>query len=86
MRVAMYLRVSRLDQQPFVERFIGSRECFDQVIEFHEAGLRRLMTCSGSYYERSRTHLALDNDTPMPRPVSPNSPLVSSKPLVYPRS
>jgi putative transposase len=25
----------------------------------------------GSYYERSRTHLALDKDTPIPRPVMP---------------
>jgi hypothetical protein len=24
-----------------------------------------------SYHERSRTHLALDKDTPMPRPVTP---------------
>jgi hypothetical protein len=42
----------------FVERFIGSvrRECFDHVIVFNEAGLKRLMTLYGSYYEQSRTH------------------------------
>jgi hypothetical protein len=60
-------------QNAFVERFIGSarRECFDQVIVFNEAGLPRLMTRYCSYYERSRTHLSLDKDTPIPRPVTP---------------
>jgi putative transposase len=60
-------------QNPFVERFIGSarRDCFDHVIVFNEAGLLRLMARYGSYYERSRTHLALDKDTPIPRPVMP---------------
>jgi hypothetical protein len=58
---------------PFVERFIGSarRDCFDHVIVFNEAGLLRLMARYGSYYERSRTHLALDKDTPIPRSVMP---------------
>jgi len=46
-------------------------ECFDHVIVFNEAGLRQLMTLYGSYYERSRTHLSLDKDTPIPRPVTP---------------
>jgi hypothetical protein len=57
----------------FVERFIGSvrRECFDHVIVFNEAGLHRLMTRYCSYHERSRTHLSLNKDTPIPRPVTP---------------
>jgi transposase InsO family protein len=60
-------------QNAFVERFIGSarRECFDHVIVFNEAGLHRLMTLYCSYHERSRTHLSLDKDTPIPRPVTP---------------
>jgi putative transposase len=60
-------------QNAFVERFIGSarRECFDHLIVFNKAGLKRLMTLYGSYYERSRTHLSLDKDTPIPRPVMP---------------
>ena len=60
-------------QDAFVERFIGSarRECFDHVIVFNEAGLLRLMALYGSYYERSRTHLSLDKDPPIPRPVAP---------------
>jgi hypothetical protein len=54
---------------------IGSarRECFDHVIVFGEAGLQRLMTRYRSYPERSRTHLSLDQDTPIPRPVMPSS-------------
>ena len=60
-------------QNAFVERFIGSarRECFDHVIVFNEAGLQRLMALYCSYHERSRTHLSLDKDTPIPRPVTP---------------
>ena len=60
-------------QNAFVERFIGSarRECFDHVIVFNEVGLQRLMTRYCSYHERSRTHLSLDKDTPIPRSVTP---------------
>src|SRR5712692_6365048 len=60
-------------QNSFVERFVGSarRECFDHVIVFNEAGLQRLMKLYCSYHERSRTHLSLDKDTPIPRPVMP---------------
>jgi putative transposase len=60
-------------QNAFVERFIGSarRECFDHVIVLNEAGVRKLMGLYCSYYERSRTHLALDKDTPIPRSVTP---------------
>ena len=60
-------------QNAFVERFIGSarRECVDHVIVFNEAGLHRLMTLYRSYYEQSRTHLSLDKDAPIPRPIDP---------------
>jgi transposase InsO family protein len=60
-------------QNAFVERFIGSvrRECLDHVIVFNEAGLLRLMTLYCAYYERSRTHLSLDKDTPIPRLITP---------------
>ena len=30
-----------------------------------------LMTLYRAYYEQSRTHLSLDKDTPIPRPVTP---------------
>ena len=62
-------------QNAFVERFIGSvrRDCLDHVIGFNEAGLLRLMTLYGAYYEQSRTHLSLDKDAPIPRPIMPAS-------------
>ena len=55
-----------------IERLIGSvrRECLDHVIIFTAAGLERLLTRDVEYYERSRTHLALDKDTPATRAVS----------------
>ena len=59
-------------QNAFVERFIGSvrRDCLDHVVVFNEAGLLRLMTLYRAYYERSRTHLSLDKDAPLSRPVA----------------
>ncbi len=46
-------------------------ELLDHVIVFNEAGLRKLMTRYCSYYEKARTHLALDKDAPIPRLVMP---------------
>jgi len=58
-------------QNPFVERLIGSirRECLDHVIVWNEGSLRRILQSYFEYYERSRTHLALSKDAPVPRPV-----------------
>src|ERR1017187_1286117 len=60
-------------QNPYVERLIGSirRECLDHVIVFNETGLRRVLKEYFDYYERSRTHLSLDKDAPIPRSVQP---------------
>ncbi len=60
-------------QNAYVERFIGSirRECLDHIIVFHEARLRRILKDYFDYYERCRTHLALEKDTPLSRPVEP---------------
>ena len=44
---------------------------FRHAIAFNEAGVRKLMTLYGSYYENARTHRALDKDAPIPRPVMP---------------
>ena len=56
----------------YVERFIGSarRECLDHVIVFNASGLQRLMNLYRAYYEQSRTHLSLDKDAPIPRPIA----------------
>jgi putative transposase len=59
-------------QNGVIERFIGSvrRECLDHVIIFTAVGLERVLTRYVEYYERSRTHLALDKDAPVTRTVS----------------
>ncbi len=62
-------------QSPYVERLIGSirRECLDHVIVFNEAHLIRILTAYFKYYHRSRTHLSLDRNAPIPREVVPPS-------------
>jgi len=59
-------------QNGIIERFIGSvrRECLDHVIVFNASGLERLLKRYVAYYQRSRTHLALEKDAPMSRPIS----------------
>ena len=59
-------------QNAYVERFIGSvrRECLDHVIIVNAAGLRRVLNAYVAYYTASRTHLALEKDAPLPRPVA----------------
>lgn len=60
-------------QNPYVERLIGSirRECLDHVIVFNEIGLRHILKSYFEYYERTRTHLSLGKDAPIPRRVQP---------------
>jgi len=43
----------------------------DHVIVLNEPGLRRVLKSYFEYYERTRTHLALDKDAPIPRKVQP---------------
>ena len=66
-------------QNAYVERFIGSvrRECLDHVIVCSKTGLRRTLQAYGEYYLRSRTHLALDKDAPIPRPVATEGAIVA---------
>ena len=58
-------------QNPFVERLIGSirRECTNHIIVLNEVSLRRTLKSYFLYYGYSRTHLALDKDSPKPRAV-----------------
>lgn len=62
-------------QSPYIERFIGSvrRECLDHIIIINRTGLRRVLTDYFEYYERSRTHLSLEKDAPVSRPIQPES-------------
>jgi putative transposase len=59
-------------QNAYVKRFIGSvrRECLDHIIVCTERGLRRVLDAYVRYYQRSRTHLALDKDAPVSRAVA----------------
>src|ERR1700737_4916019 len=58
-------------QNGVVERLIGSirRECVDHIIVLDEAHLRRILKSYARYYNESRTHLALDKDATVSRPV-----------------
>ena len=58
-------------QNPYVERMIGSirRECLDHLIIIDERHLRRILASYFDYYHRSRTHLSLGKDSPIPRLV-----------------
>ena len=56
-------------QNAYAERFIGSlrRECLDRIIVLNERHLGRILSDYRQYYNRSRTHLALQKDAPDPR-------------------
>ncbi len=58
-------------QRAYVERVIGTirRECLDHMIVFNERCLHRHLQNFVNYYHRSRTHLALEKDSPEPRPI-----------------
>ncbi len=62
-------------QNAYAERLIGSirRECLDHIMIFHEAGLRWILKDYFEYYEMCRTHLSLEKDAPISRPVEPLS-------------
>ena len=58
-------------QRAYVERVIGTirRECLDHMIVFNESSLYRHLQAFFAYYHRTRTHLALQKDSPEPRAV-----------------
>jgi transposase InsO family protein len=58
-------------QNGTVERLIGSirRECLDNIIVLGEVHLRRILKSYALYYNATRTHLALDKDAPVSRPI-----------------
>jgi transposase InsO family protein len=70
-------------QNGFVERLIGSirRECVDHVIVLGEAHLRRILKSYARYYNETRTHLALDKDAPVSRPVQ-RTGVISSRAIL----
>jgi transposase InsO family protein len=60
-------------QRAYVERVIGTirRECLDHVIVLNERSLSRHLRRFLEYCHRNRVHLALEKDTPEPRPIEP---------------
>ena len=60
-------------QNPFVERMIGSirRECLDHVIICNARHLHWVLGDYFDYFHRHRTHRALNQDCPYPRPTEP---------------
>jgi len=70
-------------QNGFVERVIGSirRECLDHLTVFNEAGLQRILRQYIDYYHASRTHLGLDKDTPLARPVTTSGAVIATPQL-----
>jgi transposase InsO family protein len=68
-------------QRAYIERVIGTfrRECLDHVIVFNERSLYHHLQGFCAYYHRTRTHLALQKDSPEPRSVQPpeTGPIIS---------
>src|SRR6266436_759897 len=66
-------------QNGHIERLIGSirRECLDHVVILGEAHLRRILRAYADYYNRVRTHLALEKDTPVSRPAQATGSVVA---------
>ncbi len=58
-------------QNGYCERLIGSirRECHDYILVFGERHLRHLLRAYADYYNRTRTHLSLDKDSPASRAI-----------------
>jgi len=58
-------------QNGYVERLIGStpRECLDHLVVLGEAHIRRTVTACVSYFNELRTHLSLNKDAPIHRPI-----------------
>ena len=58
-------------QNGYCERLIGSirHDCLDHVVVFGEQHLRHLLRSYGNYYNQSRTHLSLNKDSPVSRPI-----------------
>jgi transposase InsO family protein len=66
-------------QNGIAERLIGTlrRECLDQMLVFGEAHLRRILSAYATYYNQARTHVALQKDAPLHRPVQRNGTIIA---------
>ena len=66
-------------QNAFAERLIGSirRECLDHGVVLNKRHLRRLLNSYLSYYQRTRTHLALAKDAPESRAIMSQGKIIA---------
>ena len=67
-------------QNGIAERLIGTlrRECLDQILIVGEAHLRRTLSVYATYYNQTRTHLALKKDAPLHRSVQRSGAIVGA--------
>ena len=65
-------------QNPYAERLIGSirRECLNHFVILSARHLRKTLTKYFDYYHRSRPHLGLGKQCPVPRPVAATGRIV----------
>jgi transposase InsO family protein len=68
-------------QNPYAERLIGTlrRESLDHVLIFGERHLLRILSLYSSYYNQTRTHLALSKDAPLRRAVQGSGTIVATR-------
>lgn len=66
-------------QNGYVERVIGSirRDLLNQVVVLGEGHLRRLLREYADYYNLYRTHLGLDKETPLGRPIQTSGKIIA---------
>ena len=66
-------------QNGYCERVIGTlrRECLDHMIILNERHLNSVLTEYVDYYNTSRTHMSLNKDSPVHRPVQIEGRIVS---------
>ena len=67
-------------QNPCAERLIGTlrRECLDHVLIVGEWHLRRMLASYSSYYNETRTHLALEKDAPLRRAIQKRGAIITT--------
>jgi len=71
-------------QNPIAERVLGTlrRECLDHMIILNEKHLHSVLDeYINDYYNVKRTHMSLEKDSPVPRPVQADGKIVS-KPIL----
>jgi hypothetical protein len=67
-------------QNPIAERVIGTlrRECLDHMIILNEKHLHSVLDeYINDYYNVSRTHMSIEKDSPVPRPVQTEGKIMS---------